>query len=401
MSKKLSWGLGFYSCLMVVYALFSYALTAPNLILSSNEVFWKFQTYMWQTFFNNRQLLSYSYAAIISLLWICYFFIIKTLHSTSQKIGVSILISLILVIMPLMISNNALSYDVFNYIFNAKMVVIYHANPHVKVTLDYAFDDWTRFMHNTHTPAPYGYGWTALSIIPYLFGMGKFLPTWLSFRFFSLISLGLLFLTYRLVNKKVSYLLFLNPLLLIEVLSNSHNDLWMMVPAIMSLILMAQPWNKRSRIKIILSILLLAFSISTKFATALLIPVWLLLATYRYLPLKSFFLNLVNNWPVLASVLMFLPLLMSRSQQFHPWYLTWAMVWLPLLPTNRIGKFWQSLMIVLSVSSLYRYLPYLWTGEYTAQVIWQQKIITWIPLAIFLLYYAISLMIKLRPSSKA
>jgi hypothetical protein len=38
----------------VVYAWFSYALTAPNLILSQWALYWQFQQYMWETYFNNR-----------------------------------------------------------------------------------------------------------------------------------------------------------------------------------------------------------------------------------------------------------------------------------------------------------------------------------------------------------
>ena len=148
--------------------------------------------------------------------------------------------------------------------------------------------------------------------------------------------------------------------------------------------------------------LLLTFSISTKFATALLIPIWLILAAQLLIPqifsfnarISYFISRLVKNWPLLASLLMFLPLLLPRSQQFHPWYLIWPLVWLPLLPVNRVSIFWQKALLVLSVSSLYRYLPYLWRGEYTSQVIWQQQLITWIPLSIFLGWVFISSLIS-------
>jgi hypothetical protein len=400
MSKKLPWLLLIYFILFLIYAVFSYSLTAPNLILSSNDVFWKFQTYMWQTFFNDRRLLSYSYLVLISFIYIIYFLIIKKLEIrnsilSSNILNWKIIIAFILIISPLLISNNALSYDVFNYIFNAKMVLIYHANPHVKVALDFAYDDWTRFMHNTHTPAPYGYGWTFLSLLPYSLGMGKFLPTWIIFRLFSLLSIILLFFTYELFKKKkfglesriLYFVVLLNPLLLIEVISNSHNDLWMMVPAMLSLYLINQPLKKKDWLKVLLSILLLAFSISTKFATALLIPIWLILIGQSILSrISNLVSRNINNWPLLASVLMFLPLLLSRSQQFHPWYLTWSLVWIPLFPANKISQLWRQVLIVLSIASLYRYLPYLWWGEYSTELIFKQKLITWIPTILFLLF---------------
>ncbi len=415
MPKKLLWLFIIYFVLLVIYTIFSYALTAPNLILSSNEVFWRFQTWMWQTFFNDRELLTYIYLAIITLIFLIYFMTL-TLIKNMKTVGRNSYFSswfifgvILLMAFPLLFSNNALSYDVFNYIFNAKMVLIYHADPHVKVALDFAFDDWTRFMHNTHTPAPYGYGWTVLSLIPYTLGLGKFLLTWTVFRLFGFISFILLFFTYQWFNHKKNrswsfnsyFLIFLNPLLLIEVISNSHNDLWMMVPAIISLTLVANSHRQKTTLtwlKIILSIFLLGFSISTKFATILLLPVWIGLMLNQSLQLKTSFVNFRNNWPLLSSLAMFLPLCLNRSQQFHPWYLIWSLVWIPLFSDHKLAKFWQQGLIVLSISSLYRYLPYLWLGEYNPEVLWQQKLITWLPFTGFLAWSLLRTLIN-RPAS--
>jgi len=237
-------------------------------------------------------------------------------------------------------------------------------------------------MHNTHTPAPYFYGWTGLSLLPYFLGGGKFSITWLSFRLFSFLSFGLLsFSLIKNIKKQNIWLLILllNPLLLIEVVSNAHNDLWMMAPAITAMLLIIT--NKKTSKTILLSLLLLLFSASIKLATLALIPIWLALV----LPWKKVWPKLhefiLSSWPFLTSILLFLPLLTPRSKQFLPWYLIWSLVWLPLI--NKKWQSWKISLLILSISSMFRYIPYLWMGNYDGDVIWQQQLITWVPFVLF------------------
>ncbi|MBD3279175.1 MAG: hypothetical protein GF390_00505 [Candidatus Pacebacteria bacterium] len=386
-----------YFILLASYAWFSYSLTTPNLILSNWEPYWRWQLWMWQAFFNNRDLLVKVYFSLIMLLFANYGLIIKFTRQLKAKWQYSWLVVFLLIISPLICSYNALSHDVFNYIFNAKMVWIYQANPHVKVALDYVhIDDWVRFMHNIHTPAPYWYGWTALSLLPYILGFNKFLPTWIIFRLFSVLSVGLLFaaLQYLAHQQKKSLslwqlsLVFFNPLFLIEIISNSHNDLWMLVPAMFSLALVVP--KQKTQLKtsqLLLSGLLMAFSISTKYATAVLLPIWLLLILNQQhwlTSIKQKLTTLINqfnkHWPLLASMLLFLPLLTARSQQFHPWYLSWSLVWLPLIN----NKTWRNTLLLFSFTSLLRYLPWLQTGEFDELILQQQNLITWgIPVGYF------------------
>ena len=406
-----------YPILLTLYSILSFSLTDPNLTLTSWLPYQNFQNYMWQTFFHNRELLTYSYTTIITLLFINYFLIINKIKKATTDIRLysyTTILKLVgiftLVATPLLLSYNALSHDVFNYIFNAKMITVYGANPHVQVALDFAHDNWTRFMHNTHTPAPYGYGWTALSLLPFLAGFGKFLSTWLAFRMFSLLSIILLFLSLIFLAKKLNKplhlaplaVVFLNPLFLIEIISNSHNDLWMLVPAIVSLAMITTPEATQLNKKTVWgSLLLLSLSISTKLATVALTPIWLFLLAENNLlfqkitdikanplvkkglllgsSLLSKFLN--TWWPLFASVLLFLPLLTTQSKQFLPWYLIWSLVWLPFVKWHK----WKMLIFIFSISSMLRYIPWLWTGGFDGDVISQQKIITWILPGIYVL----------------
>lgn len=387
------WWLGMV-VLFIWYSFFSFSLTDPNLVITSWQPYWQWQLWMWQVFFNNSVLLSWGYGSLITMLlgwWLLGMWSHRNLdlHFSAREFR-QLLWLLLLLALPLLISYNALSHDVFNYMFNAKMAWYYQANPHVQVALEFPQDDWLRFMHNTHTPAPYGYGWTALSIPISVVGANKFITTWLWFRVASLASLVILAAsTWWMVQKTRSslpfwqwLLVFGNPLVLIEIISNSHNDLWMMWPAVLAFGLLSFP--KTRTWQLILTAALLAFSVSIKLATIVLVPVAVLL---WWRPNEKV---LRTWWPVMASVLMFLPLLSDRSQQFHPWYLTWSLVWVPFLNFKALPKatqLWPLLLAVFSVSSLWRYWPWLRWGQFTAEVILQQKLITWIPALLVLTWW--------------
>jgi hypothetical protein len=386
-----------YFLLLSLYAWFSYGLTAPNLILINQPWFSQFQFWMWDHFYNNRPFLTATYIGIIILIFLAYLILMSRLRSLKIKRSQKILV-LILLSLPLVFSYNALSLDVFNYIFNARMIIKYQVDPHVTAAINFNDDPWLRFMHNIHTTAPYGYGWTLFSLPVYLLGMGKFLITWLNFRLLSLLSLiltavCLCWLKKTVSNSKLSLsdwaLVVFNPLLLVEIISNSHNDLWMMLPALTSfgLIFTAAQHKKNNKFwtSLGLSLLLLSLSVSIKLASIVLVPIWLLLTFNLFCPrFKQKQLRiLIDHWPLLASIAMFLPLLTNRSQQFHPWYLTWSLVWLPLIH----NKIWKKLLITFSLSSLLRYTPFLLANDYSQDVLLKQKIITWSAPLLLGIYY--------------
>ncbi|MBP7768242.1 hypothetical protein KA082_00205 [Candidatus Woesebacteria bacterium] len=414
--SKLSVVLGIYSFILAVYSVFSYSLTDPNLVIIKWKPFLHFQQWMWQTFFHNAQLLTITYIAIIIALFIVYWRIIVLLKQSSvyyQKSSGELLGIYLLLVAPLFFSYNALSHDVFNYMFNAKMVLEFQANPHVRVALDFAYDPWLRFMHNTHTPAPYGYGWTAVSLLPYLLGMGKFLSTWLAFRLWAVLSLVATYyalLRLARANKQVVEtqqlaFVFLNPLIVIEIISNMHNDLWMIAPAILALsfLLELSPGKKNQIWTFLLSLGLFGFSISIKWATLALLPLVILIITTKLYLFKfaQFAEKKLSNFatipvsvvhffeqkiytivPLCASILLFLPLLTSRSQYFLPWYLSWALLWVVLIE----NRTWKKILLIFSISALLRYVPWLWTGGFDGNVILYQRIYTFAPACVLLIY---------------
>lgn len=389
-----------YLLLLLVYAVFSFSFTDPNLVFTSNELYWQFQSFMWRTFFSNERLQATLYSLLVislSIAWVWLAHDLKTLHKKGQLTMKRGFLVLMLASLPLIFSYNALSHDVFNYMFNAKMVIEYGKDPHVFTALDFPNDLWTRFMHNTHTAAPYGYGWTGLSLLPYSLGFSLFSITWIIFKLFSVASL---FLTYflllriipffkRTLNDNVFAVLItlLHPFVLIEVVSNAHNDLWMMVFALASVFIALS--NRLSfTLRISVSLLLLTASISIKYATAVLLPWILLLLIIKdagYLQsfvtgIKKFALRflapLLSNmylklFPTVAVLSLCILFLLPKSQFFHPWYFLWIIVWLPLLAQKKLA----SLLLISSSVLLLRYIPWIWSGGYADNTTtWQMLI---------------------------
>lgn len=375
-----------YFLLFVIFGIFSFVLTDPNLILLKSDLFVSFQTYLWKNILPMQNFRTIFYGILVILIFSNYLLILKNWSKLNIGSRQNFWKFLILISLPLVFSYNALSHDLFNYIFNAKMVVEFGANPHIKTALDFPNEPMLRFMNNIHTPAPYGYGWTALSVLPYLAGLGKFFSTFIVFKFFALLSLILTLLVSEKFFKKTDYfklaLLFLNPLLLIEVLSSAHNDLWMLAPALLAIYLATDFQNKKL-LKIISIVILMAISISIKYATIVLLPFII------YFIFKNQLEKLIKSSYIfdLAAITMFLPLLTERSKYFLPWYLIWSLIFLPLVK-NRLLR---NILIVFSLSSLLRYVPWIyyvpWMSfhlDTTSLSTWQ-KAITWIIPGFYLL----------------
>lgn len=248
------------------------------------------------------------------------------------------------------------SYDLFNYIFNAKMVWIYHANPHVRAAIEFSADPLLRFMQNVHTPAPYAYGWTAISLIPGLTWLtGKFvLVFWAMKALVAVFWLGQLWIVKKLVNQIFPkeewrfWLFALNPLVLVETLINGHNDVVMMFLALLSYWF----WLKSKKAK---SILLLLLSASIKYATIVMLPLFSLQGR----TLKGKRIDIPTFISLILLVVMF-----TRPDQLHSWYLIWAFSFAVLAKP----KWWVSIFTALTLGALLRYAPFIYYGHWDPPV---------------------------------
>lgn len=308
---------------------------------------------------------------ILSLLFIAVYLKISTPECYNRRISTPEWKLLLILATLGIFAYPMFSYDLFNYLFNAKMVWIYHVNPHVKTAIEFSADPMLRFMQNIHTTAPYAYGWTIASLLPGLaWFSGKFtLAFWAMKAFIAGFWLGQLWILKKLVTKlfpKESWrfwLFALNPLVLVETLINGHNDVVMMFPALLAYWLLLSS-------KKFLSLLFLFLSASIKYATII------------FLPLFTFHLRGGKlDIPAWASFAFF-AVMFTRPEQLHSWYLIWAFSFAVLAKP----KWLVSAFTALTFGALLRYAPYIYFGHWDPPVylirnlIWLGSLIFVIPI---------------------
>ena len=420
--------------LFFCYTLFSYLFVDRNLLLFQHETFISWQKWMWSLVDQQSLLVAIVFGLLMSA---CFFVYLKVLSniSTSSHPKQYFIKVLFFSISSLLLAYPALSSDVFNYVFNAKMVLAYHANPHIQVAQEFSSDPWIMFMRNIHTPAPYGYGWTAISLIPgALYSLGL-KPVLLSFRLFMIGSfLALVWLQSKLLNKflisnysnssklrvwftniiklfftstnnkekklakrqKQYYLLAafaLNPLVLVETVGNIHNDVVMMGLLFLAVFILAKiPFfltlftkpkffslkqlgqlSAKNWLFVVVALLIFGLSVSVKLASGMagLAIIGFLLFTQASLSLGA--------WSALAH---YVPLFSARSKQYLQWYLIWSLSFLPFVEEKKL----RSLLLFASYVAMLSYVPWIYFQEQTDQLLLIRSCILFIPVGIYGLY---------------
>lgn len=346
------------SFFVVIFALFFYTFTQIDLSLTLS------QASVWQTIQKNFQYIGYFnrplstaiYLLILSLMFVYYILFLKKAIRNKIKIkdfGILILLTSIV----LAFSYNAFSYDLFNYIFDAKIVTHYHQNPYLHKALDYSGDPMLSFMQWTHRVYPYGPVWLALTVPVSLIGFNVFLLTFFLFKF--LIAgfyLGSVYLIYK-INQKINsekavfntVFFALNPLVIIESLVSSHNDVVMIFFALLGIYSFFLK-------KKILAIILIIFSSQVKIPSiGLILPV-----IVSFVPFKTQIDN--NKFVILGVLSMFLAMGYALTKlEIQPWYFLWILPFIALLKPN---KYVIGASVGLSLGLLLRYTVFLYFGNW-------------------------------------
>lgn len=360
--KHLSWGekklLIFYSIFLFVLFFYSFTQIDLSLTFSRIEFFQQIVKSFQYVGYFNRPLSTYIFIfLVIALLSFYLYFLIKAYAGKLHKKFVWVLVGATACILTF--SYNAFSYDLFNYIFDAKIITQYNQNPYEHKALDYAGDPMLSFMRWTHRVYPYGPGWLAMTTPLSFLGFQYFLPTFFFFKLLMAASfVGSAYFIGKILQKiKPERELFgvvffaLNPLVLIEAVVSAHLDIVMIFFVLWSFYLfLIKKYNA--------SVILFIFSVSIKFATGFLLPV------YAYL-LYATFKNKKIHWKMVfltATILMCATVYVASTRSnFQPWYLL-----LPLAFAVFVAEGFYILLpaIIISSFALLTYVPFLFVGNW-------------------------------------
>jgi len=383
--------------LYFLLTIFSYAYIDLNLTLSQNPLVLQFISNMQQIGYFNRPQASLIY--ILFIVFAFTLFLCNLWLFFSNKIGLTYLkYSSISNVIILIFAYPFLSSDIFNYIFDAKILVTYNLNPYTHKALDFPSDDWIRFMRWTHRYSPYGPLWLIYSLVPFTFGFGKFILTLFSFKIFigvfHLINTYIIYQILKQLNpNKVHFgtaFYALNPLFLIEGVVNAHNDIILATFLLLSIYFIV---NKSK----LLSIITLVLGFFIKYVPILNLP-WLVYFfskkdnNYnRLLILNIMTLGIFTY--IISTLRIEIPFISKGSTQvqFQPWYLFWTLPYLALIQKKELAI----VAIILSVGALLRYIPFLYYGDWSHQgtTIFMQ-IITIVPAMLIALILLLKKMVK-------
>ena len=337
-----------YASAVVLLLLFSYTQVDLSLTLSRLSIYQTIEKSFQHIGYYQRPLATAMFLGLVALFFGMYEWALLAVRRGSLTIhGIrKIIIGMAVV---LIFSYPAFSYDIFNYMFDAKTVVIYHKLPYSVTPLQFTgVEPWLSFMHWTHIPSNYMPLWIALSVPAYLTGFGYFLGILWSFK--ALMAAAYLVCAWfiwkilsRLEPRHATLgvaIFALNPLVIFETLVSGHNDMVMMAFAIAAF----YAYLTKHRLA---SFVLLSFSAGTKIMTGVLVPL--------------FVIGWQRKWSLVATAVGFILFIAVTGREVLPWYLLWFLPWIALLP--RVN--WIRVTgTILSAGLLLSYAPFLYNGDY-------------------------------------
>lgn len=348
---------------IVIFFLFLYSFTQIDLSLTLSQFsLWQvIEKFFQHIGYFNRPLSTVFYLTIVVLLFIFYGIMLLLAHKKRiTKREVWFLIGLISIVLAF--SYNAFSYDLFNYIFDAKIITYYNQNPYEHKALDFPQDPMLSFMRWTHRTYPYGPVWLAITVPLSYLGSHFFLPTFFLFKILIVSSfIGTVFFIGKIIKKIApSHELFslvffgLNPLVMVESLVSSHNDIVMIFLTLSSFYYLLKK-------KYILALFIFLLSVGIKFASIFLLPVFAIIFILQKKKKEI-------SWDVIILGMIILMLLAviaaSIRTNFQPWYLLYLLPFAAFISRKTIIV----PCIIISLFALLQYVPFLYQGDWNSPV---------------------------------
>ncbi len=268
------------------------------------------------------------------------------------------------------LSYPALSHDLFNYIFDARIITHYHANPYLHSALDFPADPMLRFMHWVHRSYPYGPTYLLISLVPSILGMGVFSLTFLLFKTMHVVLFVISGYMLHKMDSRAGLIFISSPLIIVEGLINTHNDFVALALAIIGIYVLQK---KRS----ILASIIFLISGLIKFIS---LPIMILsirdifLTQHKVVGVThrahstsachpehdsgSRLFGGVQPWHIAFGGIAILIVYLLTRQEIQPWYFLNFFIFLPFAP-HLFEKF-----TIFFTGLLLSYYPYVVGGEW-------------------------------------
>lgn len=339
-----------YGILLLALSLYSYALVDPNITFFNNDLWTEFRNTMFQLGYFQRPWSTAIYIVLILLLFVFHIRFLKKYDSYSA-LKIAIIAGIIC-----LLAYPFVSHDLFNYIFDARILTFYHQNPYTHSAMHFPADHMTRFMHWTHRNYAYGPAFLGITAIPSFLSFGKFI---LNFVLFKALFVGsYIAAVYFLAKWKKEWAMFYatHPLVIIDGLVNAHNDILAVSMSLIGLYLVFHKSGMKGRLVLLISGLI-------KFTT---LP--LVIATQKKDDLYT-----KISFVGIAVVLFYLTFM--RTMQ--PWYFLIPFVLIPYFFAH-IKRF-----LIFYVGVLMSYTGFIATGEWNKTFMY---LMIFVPLGINIVY---------------
>lgn len=293
----------------------------------------------------NREILAVIYVFLIVIFFILQCILILSTNRYSKKL---LYFALLLTTLIFSFSYNFASHDLFTYLFSAKMLWVYHLNPYI-VSPEYLVptDFSVSFLRNIQNTYPYGVVSLIYSLFPVvIFSGDRILLNIFSIRLLNAIlfyATGFfIYKTFR--DERIFGWWFFNPILLLELLVNGHNDLLLICIFIISLILF---YRKKIflGIGVLLAASLTKSSVFVYEALIFLTGVTALILNQKYR--QTFFkLGLFG----------LLAFLQTTNISVQVWYYTWVYMFVPFAKLKTTSLILLSFLGVLLLLNYYSFI---------------------------------------------
>ncbi len=349
MTRRLKSGiaLGVFISGVIGIAIWSWVLVDPNFTLIRHADWTAFRERAVAIGYHQRPLSSLIYVAIVMGMFVGSWILRRTYRGTITWIAVCV------GIIAGIFSYPALSHDLFNYIFDARIVTHYGANPYLSRALDFPYDPMIRFMHWVHRTYPYGPSYLVFSLIPSYLGFGVFGLTFFLFKGMHVLLYVVSTWCLEKMNKTAALVYLTSPLVIVEGLVNSHNDFVAVGLAIIGIYLM----SRRKRVIALVTFLLSGL---VKYIT---LPVVLLTHSHPHQGLtvgnRSSGIHIrIYPWMIVTALITGAVLYLARVQEIQPWYFLNLYVIVYFAP-SLIRK-----LDIFFVGLILSYYPYVYGGEW-------------------------------------